>query len=237
MKAVYTIIKWFVLILSFSIILSFTNKNRKSQIANLNNIEIDYEKFINNEKIINYLTENHASFDSTLISDIDFVSIEDVLNEHPYIKKAEIYTDQNGQVNLHLKNRIPYVRVINSSDDFYLDSKMTMFPINENHTENVLIITGKFILTNSKAKKLITLINNNDFWRSQITQIHFIDEEEVYLITRVGDQLIEFGDLNNQEIKLNNLNIFYKKVIPVEGWQKYSKVSLKFNNQIVCTKK
>ena len=114
---------------------------------------------------------------------------------------------------------------------------MTMFPINDNHTENVLIITGKFILTNSKAKKLITLINNNDFWRSQITQIHFIDEEEVYLITRVGDQLIEFGDLNNQEDKLNNLNIFYKKVMPVEGWQKYSKVSLKFNNQIVCTKK
>ena len=237
MKAVYTIIKWFVLISSLSIILSFTNKNRKSQIANLNNIEIDYEKFIDNEEIINYLIENHALFDSTLISDIDFVSIEEVLNEHPYIKKAEIYTGQNGQVNLHLENRIPYVRVINSSDDFYLDSKMTMFPINENHTENVLIITGKFILTNSKAKKLITLINNNDFWRSQITQIHFINEEEVYLITRVGDQLIEFGDLNNQEDKLNNLNIFYKKVMPVEGWQKYSKVSLKFNNQIVCTKK
>ena len=237
MKAIYTVIKWFVLISSLSIILSFTNKNRKSQIANLNNIEIDYEKFINNEKIINYLIDNHASFDSTFISDIDFISIEEVLNEHPYIKKAEIYTDQNGQVNLHLKNRIPYVRVINSSNDFYLDSKMTMFPINENHTENVLIITGKFILTNSKAKKLITLINNNDFWKSQITQIHFINEEEVYLITRVGDQLIEFGDLNNQEVKLNNLNIFYKKVMPVQGWQTYSKVSLKFNNQIVCTKK
>ena len=88
MKAVYTIIKWFVLISSLSIILSFTNKNRKSQIANLNNIEIDYEKFINNEEIINYLIENHALFDSTLISDIDFVSIEEVLNEHPYIKKA-----------------------------------------------------------------------------------------------------------------------------------------------------
>ena len=237
MKAVYTIIKWLVLISCLSAILSFTNKNRKNQIANLNNIEIDYENFIDNKNIIKYLTENHVSFDNTLISDIDFVSIEEELNEHPYIKKAEIYTDQKGKVNLYLKNRIPYVRVINNSDDFYLDSKMTMFPINDNYTENVLIITGEFILTNSKAKKLITLINNNDFWRSQITQIHFIDEEDVILITRVGDQLIEFGDLNNQEEKLNNLNIFYKKVMPVQGWQKYSKVSLKFNNQVVCTKK
>jgi len=237
MKVVYTIIKWLVLISFLSVILSFTNKNRKNQIANLNNIEIDYEKFIDNKNIIKYLTENHVSFDSTLISDIDFVSIEKALNEHPYIKKAEIYTDQTGKVNLYLKNRIPFVRVINNSDDFYLDSKMTMFPINDNYTENVLIITGEFILTNSKAKKLITLINNNEFWRSQITQIHFIAEEDVILITRVGDQLIEFGDLNNQEDKLNNLNIFYKKVMPVQGWQKYSKVSLKFSNQIVCTKK
>ena len=237
MKAVYTIIKWLVLISSLSVILSFTNSNRKNQIAYLNNIEIDYKKFIDNKNIIKYLTENYVSFDSTLISDIDFVSIEKALNEHPYIKKAEIYTDQTGKVNLSLKNRIPFVRVINNSDDFYLDSKMTMFPINDNYTENVLIITGEFILTNSKAKKLITLINNNEFWRSQITQIHFIAEEDVILITRVGDQLIEFGDLNNQEDKLNNLNIFYKKVMPVQGWDKYSKVSLKFNNQIVCTKK
>ena len=237
MKVVYTIIKWLVLISSLSAILSFTNKNRKNQAANLNNIEIDYKKFIDNKNITKYLKENHFTLDSTLISDIDFVSIEEALNEHPYIKKAEIYSDQKGNVNLVLKNRVPYVRVINNSDDFYLDSKMTMFPINDNYTENVLIITGEFILTNSKAKKLITLINNNDFWRSQITQIHFIEEEDVILITRVGDQLIEFGDLNNQEDKLNNLNIFYKKVMPVQGWDKYSKVSLKFNNQIVCTKK
>ena len=237
MKAVYIITKWFILISSLSVILSFTNKNRKNQIANLNNIKIDYKKFIDNKSVIKYLNDNHVSFDSISISDIDFVSIEEALNNHPYIKKAEIYTDQLGKVNLYLNNRIPYARVINNSDDFYLDSKMTILPINENYTENVLIITGKFVLTNLKAKKLITFINNNDFWSSQITQIHFINEEDVILITRVGDQLIEFGDLNNQEDKLNNLNIFYKKVMPVQGWKKYSKVSLKFNNQIVCTKK
>ena len=99
MKAVYTIIKWLVLISSLSAILSFTNKNRKNQAANLNNIEIDYKKFIDNKNITKYLIENHFIFDSTLISDIDFVSIEEALNEHPY-KKAEIYSDQKGNVNL-----------------------------------------------------------------------------------------------------------------------------------------
>ena len=79
MKVVYTIIKWLVLISSLSAILSFTNKNRKNQAANLNNIEIDYKKFIDNKNITEYLIENHFIFDSTLISDIDFVSIEEAL--------------------------------------------------------------------------------------------------------------------------------------------------------------
>ena len=237
MKFIFTIIKWFVLITSMFVIFSFANNSRNNKIATLNNIEIDYTKFIDNKNIIKYLTDNHFSFDSVFINDIDLFLIEETLNKHPYIKKAEIYTDQTGKVNIFLKNRIPYVRVITKSDDFYLDSNMIRFPINGNYTENVLIITGKFILSNLKAKTLVKLINNNDFWRSQITQIHFIDEEDVVLITRVGDQLIEFGDLNDQEDKLNNLNIFYKKVMPVQGWQKYSKISLKFNKQIVCTKK
>ena len=39
------------LISSLSVILSFTNSNRKNQIAYLNNIEIDYKKFIDNKNI------------------------------------------------------------------------------------------------------------------------------------------------------------------------------------------
>ena len=237
MQVIHKTIKWLILILSVFVILSFTNKSRKNQIANLNSLEIDYKKFIDNNNVIKYLTKNNVSFDSVLISDINLVLIEEVLNKHPYIRRAEIYCDQTGNINILLNNRIPYVRVIKNSDDFYLDSNMIKLPISGKYTENVLIITGKFVKSDKKVKRLIKLINNNDFWRSRITQIHFIDKRDVILITRVGDQVIEFGDLNNPKEKLDNLNIFYKKVMPVEGWQKYSKISLKFNNQIVCTKK
>ena len=61
------------------------------------------------------------------------------------------------------------------------------------------------------------------------------------VLTTFGISLFTLAILNLLSryiiINLNNLNIFYKKVMPVQGWEKYSKVSLKFNNQIVCTKK
>ena len=48
---------------------------------------------------------------------------------------------------------------------------------------------------------------------------------------------IHLGELVNVTKKLENLYQFYKQAMPVKGWQTYSDISLKYNNQIVCTKK
>ena len=80
------------------------------------------------------------------------------------------------------------------------------------------------------------LVNKSDFWKSQITQLHFYDNEFI-IIPRVGDHKIYFGELLNINSKLENLFQFYTKVIPTKGWQKYKNVILKYENQIVCTKR
>ena len=79
------------------------------------------------------------------------------------------------------------------------------------------------------------LINKSDFWRSQITQVHF-DEGEVLLIPRVGSHKVNVGSFSNIIEKLDNLYHFYKVVIPEKGWQAYSNINLSFENQIVCLK-
>ena len=42
---------------------------------------------------------------------------------------------------------------------------------------------------------------------------------------------------NNVADKLERLKTFYKKALNKVGWNKYSRISLEFNNQIICTKK
>jgi len=37
--------------------------------------------------------------------------------------------------------------------------------------------------------------------------------------------------------RLDNLYQFYKVAMPLKGWQSYSRINLKFNNQIVCVRK
>ena len=54
---------------------------------------------------------------------------------------------------------------------------------------------------------------------------------------RVGDHIVYLGKLDQFEDKLDRLKVFYKKALNEVGWNKYSRISLEFNNQIICTKR
>lgn len=45
------------------------------------------------------------------------------------------------------------------------------------------------------------------------------------------------GSVQDFETKLDNLMLVYKKVFSKAGWAMYDTVSLKFKNQVVCTRK
>lgn len=99
--------------------------------------------------------------------------------------------------------------------------------------------------------KLINFVEytgKSDFWRSQIVQVNVSGpvkngaggasgvsgEPEVEFIPRVGDHVVLLGRLDGFERKLDNLMIFYRQAVPVEGWNKWKHINLKYDGQVVC---
>jgi cell division protein FtsQ len=60
---------------------------------------------------------------------------------------------------------------------------------------------------------------------------------EIILIPRIGDHEVELGTLDDYPIKLAKLKMFYLHGLNKIGWGDYKSISLKFKNQVVCTKK
>ena len=89
----------------------------------------------------------------------------------------------------------------------------------------------------SPRGKFALFLQENDFWNNQIEQIYVNPDNEVELIPRVGNHRIVLGSFADFEEKLDNLRLFYEKAIPKVGWEKYSIISLKYKDQIVCTKR
>ena len=75
------------------------------------------------------------------------------------------------------------------------------------------------------------------FLKAQITALEFDDKDEIIMYPRVGDHKIILGKAQNIEEKFEKLKIFYRHGLEKVGWDRYSHINLKFENQVVCTKR
>ena len=80
-------------------------------------------------------------------------------------------------------------------------------------------------------------LQDNRFWNEQIEQIFFTAKKEVLLVPRIGNHTIELGCVNNLEKKLEKLRKFYQKGLNTVGWNKYKKINIEFDKQVICTKR
>lgn len=239
MKRVFLIFKWTLTIMLLVIMLAFTNERQAKQFVSLSEIHIidSEDDFVNRSIVLAYLKRKNISFDSLLFNDFKAAYIERMLKSHPAIKNVEVYTNQKGGVTVSIEQKKAIVRLKTNSDDYYLDEFGKRMELSDNYTPSLLVFTGNIERKMSKnIFDFINEINQSEFWKSQLTQIHF-EGDNVILIPRVGEHKIHIGDLDNISEKLNNLYQFYNVALSVKGWQTYSDINLEYKDQIVCTKK
>tara|TARA_B100000945_G_scaffold318404_2_gene323186 strand:+ start:2082 stop:2801 length:720 start_codon:yes stop_codon:yes gene_type:complete len=239
MKKVFVIFQWMLAFSLLIFLLVFTHNQQALQKISLHNIiikELD-NNIINKQLILNYLQKNSVSFDNCLSTDFDKSKIETLLSTHPGIKNVEVFEDQKGAIDILIDQKKAIVRIKSNTEDYYLDESGNRMELFDHYTPKLIVATGNISDKNHIGiYEFIKELDKSDFWRAQIPQIHF-EKNEIFLVPRLGNQKINIGSFNNIVEKLDNLYQFYKIVMPIKGWETYSEINLKFNNQIVCVRK
>jgi cell division protein FtsQ len=83
----------------------------------------------------------------------------------------------------------------------------------------------------------VNTISNDEFLASLFQQIDVQSDGELVLVPRVGNHLILFGTIENMDNKFRNLRAVYKKGLNNGKWNRYKSITLKYENQVVCTLK
>lgn len=236
MKNIFNLIRFTLAVLLLIVMIYFAVINTGDKYCKLSDIsiELDENKFVTKEVIIEYLRENTLHPDSILLEDVSFRDIENVLTQHPFIKSAEVYSDMNANVFISVTQRNPIVRIQEDKKGYYLDEDGLEIPLSNVYTSRMLLVTGEVNSVNNKDLfNLTNFIYNNDFWKKQIVQIN-IENSKLLMLTKLGEQL-EFGEIKNVKEKFENLMLYYEK-----GNSQnidYKTLNLEYNNQIVCIKK
>lgn len=199
---------------------------------------IDYG-FISQKEILRLLNGKKLSPVGKKMDEVNTRQLEDELAQHPLIENVECYRTPGGKIGIEITQRLPVLRVMaGNGDNYYIDNKGKVMPI-PGSAAHVVVATGA-ISRDFATKELYPLgifLQKHSLWNAQIEQIHVTADKELELIPRVGDHVIFLGKPGNYEEKFERLKAFYEKGLNKIGWNKYSRISLEFNNQIICTKK
>ena len=210
-------------------------------------------QFVSRQDVTNYLRLLPESLIGKHISQVDLHQLETLLESQGAINHANAAIDCSGNLSIRIYQRKPIARWLTHQSSFYIDSDEFCFPWSSQFTAHVPIITGPLpirldpgyrgVLNSSNNRQMegiiqvIQYIHEHPFWEAQIQEIHVEENGNLLLFTRVGDQVIRFGKPEAIATKFRKLLSFYKEIVPLDGWNAYSEVDLRFQDQIVCTRK
>lgn len=227
-----------------AIVLSVTTwgESEERTVQNIAVIVADKEErmFVNPEVIEKQLRNPKTGIVGKKLKDINTKTIEKNIGKDPVIRKVECYKTAAGNIAVKVWQRKPLLRVMEEDGkSYYMDNEGQVFPTSTRHSAHVVVVTGETNkrITGKEILPLVKLIEKDDFWKSNIQEIHRTKSGDLVLTPAVGDHVILLGKAEKLDTKLRRLKTFYKNGLCKIGWGDYESISAEFDNQIVCEKK
>lgn len=210
---------------------------------------LDDDRFLIKDKEVKKLIVKRFETDliGEALSRIDPASVESVLLEEPFIRDAEVYYDAQNRIRVHVTQRRPLLRIMDSNGlNYYLDEEGKKMPVSKHYAARVIVATGtiapytpEYLTMKSHILKdlffLANYILKDDFLHPLVEQIH-VAKGEFILIPKLGDQKIVLGNLEMLDDKIERVKVFYQEGLTREGWQKYERIDVRFSGQVVAGK-
>lgn len=212
------------------------------------------------EDIEKYLRKHYTDLTNKQYSDIDYYTLENILNEKNEVKNTAVYLTQDRTLYIQITERKPIARIMSAYNiNHYIDDEWKIFKVTTPYP--VPLIVGEFyenpnlfkhypIYKILQSSELSTYSLLDDVYLALNVILtdtvirHFIDymyihhNQDITIYPIVGKFQIEVGTSEYFQAKMNKLKLFIQHGLNKnDAWNKYAIINLKYKNLIYCTKK
>ena len=261
MRLFVNILFWMVIGGYYLVVLGFVSHKRSELLCTdvrISVLDSARSRFVTSYDILQMVENNEHRLRGVLMDSINIKKIEQRLSEYAPIRQVDVFKTINGIVHINVSQREPVVRVINRfGDNFYFDETGELLKHSNRYCAHVIVANGHInfrpgqenynVLTAEHPSgrrniiremfDLANYINADKFWKAQIQQIYVNEDGDFELIPLVGAHVIVFGNFVNPEEKFSKLETFYRDGLSVKGWNTYKEINLKYEGQVVATKR
>ncbi|MEY3850697.1 MAG: hypothetical protein RJA38_1138 [Bacteroidota bacterium] len=216
------------------------------------------DELITKQEVDSIVHSHFGLLQGTPMNQIDVSAVQVAVNRHPAIQSCNVYLGVDGVLNIDIRQRAPMFRVMNSDGSgFYVDTLGQSFNLLDRAVAYVPIFSVEGVMGAMQypatpayydentlgltyLDELIVFGNHmrkNPELKDWAEHVHLTSMGTLEVIPRIGRHVIEYGSIYNLEMKTKMLFQFYRSQVYITDLEKYSRINLNFENQVICEKR
>ena len=180
------------------------------------------------------LVENKFMIDSLFNKEFSFNKLEKHLENIDYFNNSNVYRTIDSKINLEIneKDAVMFLEYRNR----YVDTEGEMIPLSKIYSPETVYFVGQIDSINLiNVLDVGSQIKNDNFLNGHIDYI-FLDSINMNLKPVNENFLINFGNFDRINSKLNKYKIFYAAKHKSDLFSNVKNINLSFKNQVVIEK-
>ena len=202
-------------------------------------VNADSTSFVTPQGVLTDLKGQGIKLVGKHMGDINASDIEEALKESPYLENADIVKCQNGKVLIRVSQLVPVLRVFDGEDSYYMNRAGKRMAATTYYHCDVPVVQGHFTrkYPATRLLPLIDYVEKDSLLRSLVTMYQVRDTNNIIIVPELSGHVVNIGNADGFENKFAKLKQFYTQVLPKRGWNTYDTISVKWNHQIVATRR
>ena len=199
----------------------------------------DSTSFVTPQGVLNDLKGQGVEVVGKRMADINASDIEEALLVSPYLEKADVVKCQNGRLLITVSQLLPVMRVFDGDKSYYVNRAGKRMAATANYHCDAPIVRGHFTrkYPETRLLPLLDYVEQDSLLRSLITMYCVQDTNNIILVPDISGHVINIGSADGFDNKFAKLKLFYREVMPKRGWNAFDTISVKWNHQIVATRR
>lgn len=202
-------------------------------------VNADSTSFVTPQGVLSDLKGQGIKIVGKRMGDIDASDIEEALRQSPYLENADLVKCQQGKVLIRVSQLVPVMRVFDGEDSYYVNRAGKHMAATNYYHSDVPVVQGHFTkkYPPTRLLPLIDYVESDSLLHSLVTMYQVRDTNNIIIVPDFSGHVVNIGNADGFENKFAKLKLFYSEVLPKRGWNTYDTISVKWNHQIVATRR
>lgn len=185
--------------------------------------------------VANLLKEQRVRPVGKTLGAVNLRSIRNMLNENPYIDSAYCYYTAAGTLCVGVVPKRPVMQVVTSTGKYFLTDKGSAMPMKQ-YDLKLPQVSGE--LSVREARKLRPMLDYiaHSPWHNKVESYRIDPKDGLVMMLKDEPFDVVLGSEQDYVCKLANLELFMQSALPKAGKERYSRINLSFEGQVVAVK-